>query len=37
VTAMTQIVGVKIPKIGHGDQAIQSSGNHLSGKITLKT
>jgi hypothetical protein len=29
--------GVKILKIGHGDQAIQSSGNQLSGKITLKT
>ena len=29
--------GVKIPKIGHGDQAIQSSENQLLGKVTLKT
>jgi hypothetical protein len=37
VTVMTQIVGVKIPKIGHGDQAIQSLENQLLGKVTLKT
>jgi hypothetical protein len=29
--------GVKIPKIDHGDQAIQSSENQLLGKVTLKT
>jgi hypothetical protein len=29
--------GVKIPKIGHGNQAIRSSENQLLGKVTLKT
>jgi hypothetical protein len=29
--------GVRIPKIDHGDQAIQSSENQLLGKVTLKT
>ena len=37
VIVMMQTVGVRIPKIDHGDQAIQSSENQLLGKVTLKT
>jgi hypothetical protein len=29
--------GVRIPKIDHGDQAIQSLENQLLGKVILKT
>ena len=37
VIVMMQTAGVRIPKIDHGDQAIQSSENQLLGKVTLKT
>jgi hypothetical protein len=37
VIVMTQTAEMRILKIDHGDQAIQSSENQLLDKVTLKT